>query len=552
VHALALRKSPHTRRQTAAAAAPGRPRLLKVFVVSVSPPTMRRAKDVGGSSPAAGTFPPPPPPGPKPLPPPPAPPAPPPALRLSQTWPERHGWLVFFAVVAVAALSRFYRLDQPAGVVFDETHFGKFTGWYLKNMFYFDIHPPLGKLTFWTAAKLLGYDAYACEFVDLNLPYAAACRYYLLRAVSATYSTAAVALLFAAARGLGASVLGAALAALLMVFDGLGVGEGRLILMDAQLIFWLLATLVAAQAWWARLNAAGAPGGARMSTGERYAWCTAIGVLCACAIGIKMTGLVTPALVALESYLAVWTLHKPVPFRQLLYVLAVSLLTYSFWFAWSFTLMTHSSELKMEEEFMTPLVRRAPRRARARARAMRPRRPQPRHSPVPRAVPSLHHRQRDARRERQGAARLALAGGLLVDDDHAQCAHDQAQRQHPRAAPVADDVVGVGVVLARPGLLRPRLSGRLPRQRVLARQPGRHLARHRLRARRRRHLRHLHALPRARARRRRPAPLRWPGHLLPARLLLQPPAVPRRRALHLCLPLHARARLCANLVGARV
>ena len=227
-------------------------------------------------------------------------------------------------------------------------------------MFYFDIHPPLGKLTFWFFAKLTGYDATKCEFIDLNLPYAPECRYYILRAVSASFSTGAVALMFRAARGLGCSVLGAALAASLMIFDGLGIGEGRLILMDAQLSFWLLATLVAAQAWWARHNqdcaaaAAGVRAG-RLGGAERAAWCVAIGVLCGCAIGVKMTGLVTPALVALESYLAIWTLRRPIAFRELIAVLFVSLLTYAAWFAVSFNLMTHTSELHMEEEFMTPL-----------------------------------------------------------------------------------------------------------------------------------------------------------------------------------------------------
>jgi dolichyl-phosphate-mannose--protein O-mannosyl transferase len=241
--------------------------------------------------------------------------------------------------------------------------------------------------------------------VDLNLPYAADCKYYLLRGVSAAFSTGAVALMYACARRLGCSVLGGALAALLMCLDGLGVGEGRLILMDAQLSFWLMATLYGAQRWWARLNAT--EGGAHMSVGERYSWCALIGALCGAAIGVKMTGLVTPALVALESYLAIWQLRKPVPFRQLLAILAVSLAVYSLWFAISFNLMTRSGPLKMEQEFMTPLVR-----ARAAQRcARRARRPSLSTSPPPHSLPSSKRRSSAATRTTRAAPRCASGAG---------------------------------------------------------------------------------------------------------------------------------------------
>jgi hypothetical protein len=42
---------------------------------------------------------------------------------------------------------RFWRISFPAGVVFDESHFGYFTGHYQRHSYVFDIHPPLGKLT---------------------------------------------------------------------------------------------------------------------------------------------------------------------------------------------------------------------------------------------------------------------------------------------------------------------------------------------------------------------------------------------------------------------
>lgn len=43
-------------------------------------------------------------------------------------------------------LTRFYKLELPAAVVFDEFHFYKFVSMYRKKLHLFDIHPPLGKL----------------------------------------------------------------------------------------------------------------------------------------------------------------------------------------------------------------------------------------------------------------------------------------------------------------------------------------------------------------------------------------------------------------------
>ena len=45
-------------------------------------------------------------------------------------WLQRNEGIVHWIVLAVAFFTRFYRLDKPPGVVFDETHFGRFTNQY--------------------------------------------------------------------------------------------------------------------------------------------------------------------------------------------------------------------------------------------------------------------------------------------------------------------------------------------------------------------------------------------------------------------------------------
>ena len=53
-----------------------------------------------------------------------------------------------------------HRADRSAElqVVFDEYHFGKFVNGYITGEYFFDIHPPLGKLLLCLVAWMGGYD----------------------------------------------------------------------------------------------------------------------------------------------------------------------------------------------------------------------------------------------------------------------------------------------------------------------------------------------------------------------------------------------------------
>lgn len=50
---------------------------------------------------------------------------------------------------------------------FDEVHFGKFAGRYIKTRYFVDVHPPLAKLLITAAAFLFGFDG-DFDFKDIG------------------------------------------------------------------------------------------------------------------------------------------------------------------------------------------------------------------------------------------------------------------------------------------------------------------------------------------------------------------------------------------------
>src|SRR5476651_814828 len=61
-------------------------------------------------------------------------------MNLLRRYPE------ILVLSALALATRFWTIFTPGAVVFDEVYFKVYAGDYLKGSYYFDPHPPLGKL----------------------------------------------------------------------------------------------------------------------------------------------------------------------------------------------------------------------------------------------------------------------------------------------------------------------------------------------------------------------------------------------------------------------
>lgn len=235
-------------------------------------------------------------------------------------------------LLIVAWVIRFYRLAEPSAVVFDEYHFGTFVDNILSGATYFDIHPPLGKLTLALFGWIVGYRPDPdFGYDEIGKDYNGVL-YYPLREVAAVFGVITVPLMYSTARMLGLSWVGALVCAGLFCFDNLNIIESRLILMDSQITFYLVLSLYCAFKLWKTSP----------RTWSRFFWLTATGFTCGCSISVKWTALATPGLIAIVSFFAPHFLDDPLTLLECAWAAFVGLGWYVFLFYVHFKNMTRT------------------------------------------------------------------------------------------------------------------------------------------------------------------------------------------------------------------
>lgn len=146
-----------------------------------------------------------------------------------------------FAIVIISFIALFTRLwliADPDLVTFDEVHFGNFTNWYIRKQFFFDIHPPLGKMIM---AQIASFTQYKGD-IDFGSKFGQS---YLLnelffvslRITPAIFSAITSPFLFAACRCLSLSTLTSFCSGLILTTDISLIVEGKFILSDGILHF---------------------------------------------------------------------------------------------------------------------------------------------------------------------------------------------------------------------------------------------------------------------------------------------------------------------------
>jgi len=149
--------------------------------------------------------------------------------------------LLLIILLGLSIVVHFAFLSYPAEVVFDEVHFGKFVSAYFTHQYYFDIHPPLGKLMIAGFAKFFGFQG-NFDFAQIGEVFNAQIL-FVLRFPPALFGTLFVLLIFKLGQAVGLSKKMAFLASFLVLFENSILVESKFILVDIFLIFFEVLTL---------------------------------------------------------------------------------------------------------------------------------------------------------------------------------------------------------------------------------------------------------------------------------------------------------------------
>ncbi|KAJ5552992.1 Glycosyl transferase family 39 [Penicillium frequentans] len=266
-------------------------------------------------------------------------------------------WLAISILTLLAFITRFWRIDYPNEVVFDEVHFGKFASYYLQRTYFFDVHPPFGKLLFAFVGWLIGFDGgflfenIGDSYIENNVPYLS------LRAMPATLGALTIPVVFLIMWESGYSLPACVLAAGLMVFDNAHVGEDRLILLDSTLVITMALSILCYVRFYKLRHQ---PFGRKW-----WKWLLLTGFCMSCVISTKYVGVFTfvtiGAAVAIDLWnlldinrrdgaldMATWIKH--VVARGVGLVI-IPFFFYLFWFQVHFTILNRSGP---GDEFMSP------------------------------------------------------------------------------------------------------------------------------------------------------------------------------------------------------
>ncbi|KAI8097247.1 O-mannosyltransferase [Halteromyces radiatus] len=253
--------------------------------------------------------------------------------------------IVFIGLTLLSFFVSFYKIWYPAEVVFDEVHFGKFAGYYLRRSYFFDVHPPLAKLMIAAVGYLIGYDGHfeftniGDNYIENDVPYV------YLRSLPATLNVLCVCLVYSIMKQSGYSLSICALTAALMIFDNALVAQHRLIMLDSMLIFFMLAT-VYCYIRFRKLRY-------QEFSSKWWFWLIATGINMALTLSVKMVGLFLVVTIGIAVLVDLWSLfdirrgldmnHFMRHFNaRALALIVIPIFIYLFWFYIHFAILIES------------------------------------------------------------------------------------------------------------------------------------------------------------------------------------------------------------------
>jgi dolichyl-phosphate-mannose-protein mannosyltransferase len=201
---------------------------------------------------------------------------------------------ILFTIAAFA--TRLWKIGISNIVTWDEAHFGKFGSYYIKHEYYFDVHPPLGKMLVGLSGVLAGYNG-TFEFKS-GEKYPEEVNFAFMRAFNAFFGIICIPMAYYTARELKLRRPAVWLVTLMVLCENSYTTISRFILLDSMLLCGTVATVFCWSKFHNQRHDAFEP--------EWFFWLFMTGVSIGCVCSVKLVGLFVTALVGLYTIEDLW------------------------------------------------------------------------------------------------------------------------------------------------------------------------------------------------------------------------------------------------------
>lgn len=215
------------------------------------------------------------------------------AKSFIEEWEPVYAPIIF---TALAFFTRLWKIGLSNIVTWDEAHFGKFGSHYLQREFYFDVHPPLGKMLVGLSGYLAGYNG-SFEFKS-GETYPAELNYTFMRQFNATFGALCVPLAYYTAKELNFRKPTVWFVTMMVLFENSYTTISRFILLDSMLLFFTFTTVFCWAKWHSLQN--------KSFTPEWAFWLTMSGFSIGCVCSVKWVGMFGTALFGLYTIEDLW------------------------------------------------------------------------------------------------------------------------------------------------------------------------------------------------------------------------------------------------------